>query len=635
MSYEDQIYQKAAKRMDEILASPLLNFVRGMVQEQKDPFWRDMQAFPIIEKSLGQKMPLIRKYLANQMRKEFEIKSKPPLPEEYDYPAWLMFEAKKLPIYKYARSGLTSSVSIFLNLTDRSEFLLPSIKSIFKQTVAKYEIILVGTESEVQRAKQILSQNKIEDSRIRHGYVDPSGDYIAFVESGDLLDKDALSLMTGLLKEKNVNFTYSDEDYITTDGYRFNYFFKPDWSPDLLLSYNYVGNLVVIDKSIFIPELIQKGWNEYAYYDMILQLTEKTETIAHTSAPLYSKMLGAELSDKEFSPTRINALRSVLEKAIKRRKLDARVIPGIVRGTFRVKYELRERPRVSIIIPHGGRIDLLDRCIRSIKDWETTRTRYENYEIIIVYHGYHYTQDLIEFAEEFQLKLVKYPDPRYAFGAMNNIGSRVATGEYLILLNDDTEALTPDWIESMLEYAQMEDVAVVGTKLLYRDGSLGHAGDMVIRETGPTHILKGVKAGDQSYHNFADVVRNLSCVTAACLMIKKKIFDDLAGFDERLTSYDDIDLCLRARQNNFKVIYTPYSATFHLESGTRKGDIRAVEEYRSLLYLKYKHPQIFEIGDPFYNSNFDTSIFRQFMVPRTDRNIKEFPRISRRIMGSG
>jgi O-antigen biosynthesis protein len=626
----DDLYQLACQRMDEILKSPWLTGARQTVRQVKDRFSREMIAFALVDTAKKEGISHTLKKMKNLPQLKKLRKERYAIPQEYDYNAWLQHSPKNDAIKEFTLRKKEAMGILLSAHLENVEFMMDSIKSLLDQSYSNWILYIVGSQEELQSVKNILEQNKINDSRIKIGQFDKSITYVGFLNAGDVLQKEAIESILGYLQNNEAaEIAYTDEDKIESDGFRFEHFFKPDWSPDLLLNYNYVGHFFVIKSSLLDDNFGEKSWTEAEYYDMVLKSTERAKHVLHIPKVLYNKR-NYSCEENQLASNK-EEMREVVRKALKRRGIPAIIKSGLVYDvSFRVKYKLQDKPLISIIIPSGGRWDLLSRCIKSIRELPLTRTSYDNLEIIVVYHGSHFPKEFLKIAEEYEIKLAKYPDPRYAFGKMNNFGGRIAKGEYLVLLNDDTEAISQDWIESMLEYSQQKGVGMVGAKLVYQDGSLGHAGDLILRSGQITHILKGLPEGGAGYHGFANVARNVSCVTAACLMVKKELFTELGGFDERFTSYDDVDLCLRAMEKGYKNIYTPYAVVLHHETGTRKGEINAIEEYRSLIYLRLKHPTIFEEGDPFYNPNLDQYLQRQFMLPEIDLEPHEFSKISMR-----
>ena len=322
-------------------------------------------------------------------------------------------------------------------------------------------------------------------------------------------------------------------------------------------------------------------------------MTEKTDRIGHVALPLYAWRMvpGSAASQLDAKPKSVDAAKRALADAMQRRGIEADILEGSATTTYRVRYRIQGQPLVSIVIPTRDRVDLLSRCIASIE----AKTSYPNYEIIIV------DNDSQEEATHSYLKrsphrCLSYPG-EFRYGAMMNFGIREAAGEHVILLNNDTEIITPEWIEAMLEHSQRPDVAAVGARLFYPDRRVQHEG--VIMGLG------GGSAGNVDhggYFGLGELVRNCSAVTAACMMTRRDVFQRLEGFDERLgIAFNDVDYCLRAREQGYLIVYTPYSVLYHYEGATR-GKLHPMEDEQ---FFRDRWGNPGEYRDPYYNPNLD------------------------------
>jgi GT2 family glycosyltransferase len=523
--------------------------------------------------------------------------------ENFAYRLWLLRSANGRGHAARKRSeeapGIT--VSVLMNVQTLTEDVACSVRSLIQQVHRNWRLLLLSAPNKSTDIPEFVAEHGLTDERISVATdLDTLalGDVITFLEPGDILEYDALLEVAGAFESSDVDAVYTDEDKISK-GFRHGHFFKPDWSPELLLSTNYVGHLYAIRKELW-KEDPKFPRNDSEYFDLVLRTTSKARKVFHIPKILYSKLM----CEGEATPTHSD-IAKVVERLLRAREIAAIVRSGLHPGTLRVRSKIEGNPMMTLIVPTYRRFDLLQDCLASVRHLST----YKNYQILILYHGTTVPGLLLKISRQFGCTLVRYPDPRYAFGEMNNFGSAYAKGDYLVFLNDDTRVITPSWLEAMLEWAQLREIAAVGAKLLNADNTINHAGDIIVGRTptttGPMHAFKGIGANSGGYNCLADTVRNCTCVTAACMMIRKKTFDDLGGFNGRFTSYDDVDLCLRALERGYRNVYTPFAVLYHFETASRKGQIRAIQEYRSLMYLRERHPDIMKTVDPYYNRNLD------------------------------
>jgi len=429
-----------------------------------------------------------------------------------------------------------------------------------------------------------------------------SGEFVGLLDHDDELKPDALFEVVKLLNEDaDLDYIYSDEDKREPDGRLVEPFFKPDWSPDLLTAVNYVTHF-----SVFRREVIEraggfrKGYDGSQDYDLVLRVTEMTDRIAHIARPLYSwrKVPGSAAAAVRAKDFALRAAKKALKDALSRRGFEGEVEKGLAVGRYRVRYETRGTPKVSIIIPTRDRADMLRRCIESIRKKST----YKNYEIVVVDNDSR-EQETLDYLASFKGRVVRYPHA-FNFAAIINTAAREAGGEYLLLLNNDTEVITPGWIEALLEHAQRPEVAAAGARLLYPDGRVQHEG--IIMNLG------GGSAGNVDhggYFGLGECTRNCTAVTGACMMVRKSVFWELGGFDEQLrVAFNDVDFCLRAREKGYWIVYTPYATLYHDESASR-GSLHPDED-EQLFRKRWGKPGDFR--DPYYNPNLD--ILRPFNI---------------------
>lgn len=486
------------------------------------------------------------------------------------------------------------------------QWLSEAIDSVIGQIYPKWELCIVDDGSTRPEVREVLGRYETLDSRISVRYLQSnqgitaassaalemvSGEYVGFLDHDDELKPNALYQVVKLLNERpELDYIYSDLDHKTDTGELKDPFRKPDWSPDLLRSCNYVTHFSVFSKTILDKVGgFRPGYDGSQDWDLVLRVTEATDRIAHIRACLYTwrQVPGSAARSGGEKPWAHEAAKRAIADSLERQGVNAAVEPGPYLGYYRVKYEIKDNPLVSIIIPTRDRLDLLRTCVDSIKE----HTTWPNYEIIIVDNGSE-EQQTLDYLESFGGRVVKYPGP-FNFSKIINKAAAEARGEYLLLLNNDTEVINDDWIESMLEHAQREEVAAVGARLLFPDGKAQHEGVIV----GPGNGL----AGNVDYDNYFGLgrcIHNASAVTAACMLTRTEVFNQLGGFDEGLTvAYNDVDYCLRAGEKGYLIVYTPYAELRHDEAATRghtKGDHRAHpvedEEYFRRRWAGYEDP---------------------------------------------
>lgn len=435
------------------------------------------------------------------------------------------------------------------------------------------------------------------------------GDYIVFLQNGDLLTEDALLASVSEIRIKTPDLIYSDNDHFVKKGKYILPDFKPDFSPESLLSKNYLTGFIAFKKSTFLPWL-DKPFEEYLSYDALLKISEKENfSSKHISSVLYHKKITAEQSK---SPEKINSgfspeeTRKVLHAALKRRNIEAEIesnYPDI----FRIKRRLKSNPLVSILIPFKDKPEILKTCLDSILKLST----YQNFEIIGINNNSS-EAGTFEMMKEYSTKhsRIQFIDLNipFNFSTLNNRAAEVSKGEHLILLNNDIEIITQDWIESLLEYSQEPKIGVVGAKLYYPNNLVQHAGVMIGIGGVGGHVHKMYHRNDYGYSGRLQYAQNITALTAACFMVKKSIYLKVAGLDEKNfeVAFNDIDFCLKVQYNGYRNIFTPYCEAYHYESISR-GSENTPEKLnrfrREIDAFKNMHRNILEKGDPYYNPN--------------------------------
>ncbi|MGO0122933.1 rhamnosyltransferase WsaF family glycosyltransferase [Desulfothermobacter acidiphilus] len=495
-------------------------------------------------------------------------------------------------------------------------FLDEAIRSVIEQTYDNWELCIAEGNSANPAVRKVIQKWAERDTRIRvkflsknHGISGNSnealamarGEFIALLDHDDVLAPNALfEVVSRLNQDPTLDFIYTDRDMIDRKGKRFNPLFKPSWSPEIMLSANYLTHLCVIRKSIvdniggFDPET--DGAQDW---DLFLRVTECTQRIAHIPKILYHWRAweGSAASSLKAKPYALGAQKLAIEKYLKRKGIDAEVT-WEASGFIKVLWPTTGRSRVSIIIPTTGAMQLLRPCITSILE----RTTYTNFEVIIVHNGLanaEVTNFYHDLSKSNKIRVLYYDKP-FNYSAVNNLGAKHASGDILLFLNDDIEVISPDWLEEMARWTERPEVGVVGAKLLKPEGTIQHAG-VVIGLTGfAGHIFAGLQEGHVGIFGSTEWYRNFVAVTGACMAVRKEVFWEVGGFNEDfLLCGSDVELCLRIWKKGYRVVYTPYARLLHHESATR-GEKIPRSDYM-LSYLSYL--PLIRDGDPYYNPN--------------------------------
>lgn len=522
--------------------------------------------------------------------------------------------------------------SILVPLYNTPErFLREMIESVMTQTYGKWELCLAdGSDDAHAFVGRICQEYRQKDSRIKYQklaknegisgntnecYKMATGNYIALFDHDDLLHPCVLFAYMQAICEKDADYIYCDE--ATFKGNSINHMitmhFKPDYAPDNLLANNYICHFSVFGRELLESgELFRSQFDGSQDHDMILRLTAKAKHIVHIPRILYywRSHKGSVASSIDAKTYAINAAKgAVADRLTKLGYRNFEIESTRAFATiFRIKYELTSRPLVSIIIPNKDHVDDLSRCVESIINLST----YDNYEIVIVENNSE-TAEIRTYYEEIsrhpRVQVVEYKGD-FNYSKINNFGVQYAKGEYLLLLNNDTEVITPDWMEELLMYAMRKDVGVVGAKLYYPDKTIQHAGIVIglgaHRTAGHTHYR--IPEANVGYMGRLCYAQDVTAVTGACMMVSKALYEELGGLDESFTvALNDVDFCLRVREKGFLNIFTPFAELYHYESksrGSDKKDERALRYQQESDRFRVKWADALAKGDPYYNPNF-------------------------------
>jgi GT2 family glycosyltransferase len=437
-----------------------------------------------------------------------------------------------------------------------------------------------------------------------------SGRYVVFLDHDDELHDTALERIAQVIEEHpEADVIYSDEDKIDDSGRRFMPTFKPDWSPDLLLSNAYMCHVLVLRREL----VSQLGGCRAEYdgaqdYDLMLRITEITSAIVHIPEVLYHwrTSAGSASGDPGAKPWAFEAGRRALEETARRRHIDASVVQHPrVPGSYHFMRTPKSSYLVSAIIPFRDEPALTAACYRSFIE----HPGYDNFELLLVDNdsAQPETRALLEdLARDHRVRLIEAPGP-FDWVAINNEAARKARGEMLLFLNNDVVARSHGWLAAMVAQAERPEVGAVGARLLYPDGTVQHAGVVVGVGWGATHVQQGISGDKPGYLSLTTVTRNFSAVTGACLMTRRSVFEEAGGFDGNLPiAFNDIDYCLRLRQAGLLVVYTPLAEMIHHESKSRGHS----DDVTEAPFFRKRWRSLILSGDPYYNRNlgrFDNS----------------------------
>jgi GT2 family glycosyltransferase len=533
------------------------------------------------------------------------------------YRIWLLYnEFRKKSIKKMhseiRRLRIKPKISILmiLDYTD-NKFLKQAIDSVIQQTYRHWELYIFHDTLTKKHVKDLLisfgdkyknvnivpTKNKVELNSHDELLSFAKGEFVCYLGQNDELDHDALFEFVKFLNETpQVDYVYTDEDEKDHKGHRMDPFFKPDWSPDLFSSINYLGDFSIIRKSV-LNKVIKQTHPSFHRYELTLKLIETNNRIGHIRKSLYSRRkerhrsLFSRTTSKSLTATKQSISESLLRKGIK-----AIVTDSEIKGELRISYELKNEPKVSIIILTKDNIEYLEKCIDSLQN----KTDYKNYELIIVDNGSREPRTL-RYLKSLQ-KVVR-DESEFNASKLHNYGASYASGEYLLFLNDDIEIIETSWLKEMVSIAQRENVGIVGAKLLFPDNTIQHGGVIIGLGGIAGHAFYKHNPKKPTYLNLLNLTRDCSAVTGACMLVKKNIYTHVKGFDEGFNkAFGDTDFCLRAIYGTkTRVVYTPYAVLIHHEGITR-GKKRA-PPLTDIKYFEKKWCKLLKEGDPYYNPN--------------------------------
>ena len=548
------------------------------------------------------------------------------------YQKWIRHhlpDRNELEKQKKTSFGYRPKISFVVPLYKTPEKYLRRLTESFQeQTYSNWELCFSDGSGAQSPLTELLKELTAKDNRIKYvSHEEPlqisentnsaieiaTGDFIAFADHDDELTPNALFECVKAINEKPQTLViYTDEDKMSMDGHKFfQPHFKPDYNPDLLCTVNYICHLFVVSRKV-IEKVggLRSEFDGAQDYDFVLRCVEavKDEEICHIPKILYHWRCHED-STAENPESKLYAFeagRRAVQAHYERTGIRAEVFKGEYLGLYRTKFIRDHDPLISIIIPNKDHIDDLKRCMESIEQKST----YKNYEYIIVENNstdsatFEYYKKLE--AENPKVRMV-YWDGVFNYSAINNYGASFAKGEYLLLLNNDTEIINPDCLEELLGYCMRKDVGAVGARLYYEDDTIQHAGVVIGFGGIAGHCFVQQKRGTTGYCHRIICAQDYSAVTAACMMVKKSAFDAVGGLSEELAvAFNDIDFCMKLRKAEYLIVYNPYAELYHYESksrGLEDTPEKVARFNKEIATFEKKWPEILENGDPYYNPN--------------------------------
>ena len=507
-------------------------------------------------------------------------------------------------------------------------FLEQMIESVRSQTYPFWELCIANASPEDEQMAEVLQRYVQMDQRIHvknlnknlgiaentnEAFSMASGTFVGLLDHDDLLAPQALYRMMERLEEKEIDVFYTDEDKVTTDlAEHFQPHFKPDFNLDLLRSNNYITHFFVAR-----TELVRNvGGFRQEYdgaqdYDFIFRCVEQAGEICHIPEILYHWRTHKEsTSDNPVSKMyAFEAGKRAIEGNLERCGVQAVVSHTKDLGFYQVEYPVQGSPLVSVLIPNKDQKESLKKCLDSVFE----KTTYSNYEIIIIENN-STESETFEYYRELQkrsnVKVITWKEG-FNYSAINNFGEKEASGDYLLFLNNDVEVINPRWMEEMLGNCQRPEVGITGAKLYYPDDTIQHAGTIIGIGGIAGHAFLNMPRSRTGYLHKASIQMNLSAVTAACMMMKRSVFEQLGGFEEKLTvAFNDVDLCLRTVQAGYLVVYNPKVELYHYESksrGSEDNEEKVRRFQREIEFMRSRWITILKEGDPNYNKNLTLS----------------------------
>ena len=583
------------------------------------------------------------RYLKHYGPKEFWIRLHERFePEEVPYGPW--YEAyipdkAELEKQKKHKFAYTPRISVAVPAFRTPEvFLRQMIQSLLDQTYPNWELCIANGSPDDTEMTAILKEYASADRRIcvrglrenlgiagntNAALTMASGEFVGLLDHDDLLAPNALyEIVKKLNEDRELDAVYTDEDKVTTDlSEHFQPHLKPDFNLDLLRSNNYICHFFVVRKTI-VDKVggFRQEFDGAQDHDFIFRCVEEASgRVGHVPEIVYHwRTHKASTADNPASKMyAFDAGKRAIEAHLKRVGVEGEVSHTPDLGFFRVKYPVHGEPMVSIIIPNKDEKESLQACIESIRE----KTEYQNYEILIIENNstseeiFHYYKEL---SRDPKIRLLRWKK-EFNYSAINNFGVRHAKGDYLLFLNNDVKVIDPDWMSEMLSVCQRKETGAVGVKLIYPDNTIQHAGCVVGMGGIAGNMFVNMPAERTGYLHKASLLQDMSCVTAACMMMKKEVFLEAGGFTEELAvAFNDVDLCLKVRSHGHLIVYDPYVKLYHYESksrGTEDSEEKVRRFQTEIEYMRCHWLDILKKGDPYYNKNLSLTKWNYSLKP--------------------
>jgi GT2 family glycosyltransferase/2-polyprenyl-3-methyl-5-hydroxy-6-metoxy-1,4-benzoquinol methylase len=508
-------------------------------------------------------------------------------------------------------------ISVLLPVFDANEiFLRRTIFSAINQSYQNWELCVVHNSSTKIAIRKILSQFAKRDSRIKVEFLErnemfsevanraaekATGEFVVLLGQHDEFAPNALfEIVKSVNKIPELDVVYSDEDNMDENETRFGYNFKPDWSPELVLSQGYAGSLLFVKKEVF-KRIggFKKDYPGAEMYDFLLRLSEITDKAGHIPKILYHKRL-MPIQKEGYSA--VESGKKALNDALARRgvKGKAKIADFAFKKNiknYRIEFSPKDfNERVTIIIPTKDKIDLLRSCIESIKE----KTNYRNYDILVIDNNSREGRTF-DYLNKERINYISIPTKGFNYSRIHNLAIKKIETGLILLLNNDTEIISPNWLTAMVGTLFLDKrIGAVGARLVYGDKKIQHGGIVLSPFTAADHANKGLYYKERGYQNYNLVMRNYSAVTAACVLTKKSLFEEVGGLDENnlAVAFNDVDYCLKLIKKGFRIVYNPDAILYHYENKSRGNDHNP-EEPR---YFTNKWKELIE-KDPYYNIN--------------------------------
>lgn len=584
------------------------------------------------------------RYLKHYGVKEFWVRLHERFePEEVPYGPWYeqyIPTREELEKQRKKKWNYGPKISIIVPAYKTPEaFLRQLMDSLLAQTYANWELCIANASPEDASMEYVLKEYAKKDSRIlwkkleenkgiaentNEAFAMATGEFAGLLDHDDLLAPNALyEVAKALETEPDIDVVYTDEDKVRGDEVleHFQPHLKPDFNIDLLRSNNYICHFFVVRKSL----LEKTGGFRREYdgaqdYDFIFRCTQAAGKIHHIPEILYHWRThqSSTADNPESKLYAFEAGKRAIEENLRQNGLIGEVSHTKDYGFYRVKYPVQGEPLVSIIIPNKDAKEDLEKCIQSILE----KSSYTNYEILIVENN-STGEEIFSYYKELsgnsKIRLLRWKR-EFNYSAINNYGAKKAKGDYLLFLNNDTEVISPDWIEEMLGFCQRPDTGIVGARLYFGNNTVQHAGTVIGIGGIAGHMFTDMPRERSGYMHKAAIIQDLSAVTAACMMVKRQVFDEVQGFEEQLSvAFNDVDFCLRVREKQYLVVYDPYVELYHYESKSRGAEDskEKVRRFQSEIeFMRCRWETLLKKGDPYYNKNLSLVKWNYSLKPK-------------------